>query len=185
MQPKKYFVLLGLLFLSILLVNSSATEVEKITITDAKQLKGIWEALYTYQQTPRQKRIDTFWLPLLEKREFESENEYQERVDGVKVVYERRVEKNLKKEIRNEQKFKNTVFVLKFTHIPYTSIQDSMRKYLSKANESVQKPFAEEYYENKEKLTVLRKKIGTSGEDTGAAAYLGIPLVSPPFSVLR
>ncbi len=118
MQPKKYFIFLSLCFLSTLLVSSFAQEVEKITITDAKQLKGIWEAFYLYQETPRQERINTFRPPLPENKEFESRNDYQERVNGIKGVYERRVEESLKREINNEQKFKNAVFALKFTYTP-------------------------------------------------------------------
>lgn len=183
---KRKFIFLGLFFLFVFFVHSFAIfaiEEEIINITDAKQLKGIWEALYIYQQIPKQKRIDTFRPPLPKKEEFESNNKYQERVEDIKMVYEKRVEENLKREIKNEQEFKNKVFTLKVTYTPYTSIQDSMKKYLSKTNEGIQEPLAEEYYEHKEKTTVLRKKIGTSGEDTtGATAYLGIPLASPPFS---
>ena len=220
MQPRKYFVLLGLFFLSILLVNSLAKEeVERITITDAKQLRGIWEALYIYQETSRQERIDAHLPNLPEKEEFESHEEYKKRVNNIQEIYERRMERNLKREIRNEQKFKNMVFTFELTHIPYLVTQDSMRKYLfTSANGYSQEslteysdreykardgkvgqtnikksqtidvnpvrkkvPFElsngvnpEEYYEHREQIQVLRKKIGTTGLDVGVATYNAI-----------
>jgi hypothetical protein len=141
MQPKKYFIFLGLLFLSILLVDSFAKKTEKTTVTDARQLKGIWEALYTYQETARQERINTHIPPLPKRKEFESGQEYKNRINNIKGIYTRRVEKNLKREISNEQEFKNTVFTLRFTYNPYITTQDSMRQYLSESNGGSQESF--------------------------------------------
>lgn len=129
---RKYLISFGLFFLLTLFINSSATE-ESANITDAKQLKGIWEAFNLYQETARQERINTLRLPLPEREEFESEEEYEARINHLNEIYKRRVEKTLKKEISNEQNFRDTVFKLELTHIPYTSSQSSMHKYLSQS----------------------------------------------------
>ncbi len=115
---KRYFIL-SVLFLLILSINLfSKEETDRITITDAKQLKGIWEAFYTYQEIPRQERIKTYIPPLPDIEEFESKEEHQKRVNDIKGVYERRIEGNIKNDINNEQKFKNTVFKIEFLYTP-------------------------------------------------------------------
>lgn len=106
-----------------------------VIITDVEGLKGIWQALYWYQQSPARDRINTFRHPLPERREFESEAEYQKRTRAIKEEYERRIEEQLRNEIRKEEEFKNTVFILKLTHIPYILSQDSTRKYFYHTNE--------------------------------------------------
>ena len=115
---KIFFVLSTLLFIFLLSVNSFSKEgsIDTITITDAKQLKGLWEALYIYQETPRQERINTYIPPMPNSEEFESKYAHQEQVNKIKKIYERRVEESLKKEIANEQRFKNMVFKLKLSY---------------------------------------------------------------------
>ena len=126
---KKYFVFAAFLFVLILSVNSFSKEgeIDRIIITDAKQLKGIWEALNIYQETSRQERINTYISPLPDSKEFESKDEHQERVNNIKKIYERRVEEGFKKEIRNEQRLKSMVFRLKFSYTPYDINQTPYR----------------------------------------------------------
>lgn len=119
-NPKKHLILTVLFLLLILSIKLSAKEMqtEPITITDAKQLKGVWEAFYLCQEIPRQERVRTYVPPFPQKEEFESKQDYQRRIDRIKNVYERRVEEKIKMEINNERNLKNMVFKINFLYTP-------------------------------------------------------------------
>lgn len=164
------FKILSLLFiLSLSLLNSHASEQDNPTlITETIQLKGIWHALSSYQQVPPTERINMFFPPLPEQGEFESQKDYQKRIQAIKEGREKTIEEKLRNEIKKEEEFKNTQFTLRFTHIPYVLMQDVLRKYLFASDEYRYIPFAtgEDYSQKDYKLesqktgqTVGKKKI--------------------------
>jgi len=139
---------------------------DALLIKDARSLKGIWEAQYTFGKTTALQRaeIPRLWLP--EQKEFETKEEYQQRVDIVKQIYRHNKLAKVKEQEKRAEEFSNQIFSLVFTTggtIPdfvQGTVYDSKRNLLvSKATSYTPADKIEGYTRESERLN-LRFKLG-------------------------
>ena len=172
-KSEKFFAVLVLLLICSVSLPAKEAEMDRTVITHTKQLKGVWEALYNYQGISRRERANIYVPPFPQREEFEPKDAYQKRMENLKQVYKRRAEKVIKQEIKNEQDFENTIFILEFKYnIPQDDRMVSEQNMPLDLNQI-------QCYEEKEKKWAFRKKIGTSGVNIMELSQA--PLVDPFF----
>ena len=89
-------------------------DINALLVEDIQSLKGIWYAQHTFQETTATQRagISELWLP--ERKEFESEEKYNERINIMKQLYNEKKVARIHEQEKRKGEFADVVFGLTF-----------------------------------------------------------------------